>query len=218
MHHYEEPSSMLSITLFFILNTSSPEPPTVLCWAFSSLPVTRLCLRAQSRCCYSRCGLTNLSKGEITLLINLLAVLLLIQPEKLLAFLAVRAHCRLMFSSLPICNPRSFTPEQLNLGWAVTGNHSSPGTKFCICSCWILRFTLAISPAYILLNGSPTINHFSCSLNLVLSANVMRALLPLLEYAFIKTLRTLTSQTQELPALEGILIVENYFFSKVSNS
>lgn len=59
---------------------------------------------------YDKCGLTNTNWKGITIFLQLLAVLLLIQPSMWLAFFTSRAHCWIVFK-----NPRSCPTELLSL-------------------------------------------------------------------------------------------------------
>lgn len=60
---------------------------------------------------YFRCGLASAVLGGMIISFDLLATLLFIQPSVVLAIFASRAHCSLMYSSLPTKTCKDFSTE-----------------------------------------------------------------------------------------------------------
>ena len=67
-------------------------------WTFSSMSMSLLYWEAQNRTQYYRCGLTSAEERAKITSLGLLAMLLLMQPRGLLAALAARARCWVMFT------------------------------------------------------------------------------------------------------------------------
>lgn len=118
------PFSRLSKHDSFSCEVLQPLNPADPFWTISRLSTSLLNWGEKNWIVCSKCGLTGAEQRRKNTSLHLPAIVLLIQPRMLLAFIAARIHGWLMFSLLSAKTPRAFSAEQLS---------SQPVPSWCYC-------------------------------------------------------------------------------------